>query len=176
MKEQAKQITENIMRKVKMEKVVLSCGATGPNLEKAKKLLELISGMKAQIIKAGPKRRIPAFGVKPGLELGTRVTLRGKKSAEQLRRLLAAVDNELSEDQVAENGFSFGIEEYIEIPGMEYQREIGIRGLNVTVSFIRAGARVKRKKIKRGKIPRRQIVSPKEIINYMEENFKTEFN
>ena len=168
------QIHKNKMRQIKIEKVVLSCGATGQNLEKAKKLLEIISGMKAQIIKAGPKRRIPAFGVKPFLEIGTRVTLRGEKAIETLKRLLGAIDNVLSEKQIAENAFSFGIHEYIEIPGIEYQREIGIRGLNVTVAFTRPGVRVKRRKIKVGKLPHKQNITPEEIINYMEENFDTE--
>ena len=164
---------ENPMREIKIEKVVLSCGATGLDLEKSKKLLEMLSGKKVQIIKAGPKRRIPAFNVKPGLELGTKVTLRKKEAIEILRRLLGAIDNTLSESQISENSFSFGIHEYIEIPGVEYKREIGIRGLNVTVVFIRPGVRVKRKKIKSSRIPAKQIISPEEIIRFMEENFKT---
>ena len=164
---------ENPMREIKIEKVVLSCGATGLDLEKSKKLLEMLSGKKVQIIKAGPKRRIPAFNVKPGLELGTRVTLRKKEAIEILKRLLGAIDNTLSESQISENSFSFGIHEYIEIPGVEYKREIGIRGLNVTVVFIRPGVRVKRKKIKSSRIPAKQIISPEEIIRFMEENFKT---
>lgn len=174
MNQQTETIKENIMTKIKLEKVVLSCGAIGPNLEKSKKLLELISKRKAQIVKAGPKRRIPAFNVKPNMELGTMVTLRNKEAEELLKRLLGAIDNYLDEAQIAENGFSFGIAEYIEIPEIEYQREIGIRGLNVTVTFIRPGVRVKRKKIKKGKIPRKHIVTPKEIIKYMEDNFGTE--
>ncbi len=169
----AAQKTENPMRIIKLEKVVLSCGAVGADLEKAKKLLETISGKKAQIIKAGPKRRIPDFGVKPFLELGTRVTIRGDEAKEILRRLLGAIENKISEKQLAENTFSFGIKEYIEIPGMEYKREIGIRGLNVTASFIRAGVRVKRKKLKRGKLPRKQQVTPEEITKFLEENFNT---
>lgn len=165
--------TENLMRKIRIEKVVLSCGATGSDLERAKKLLEMLSKRKVQIIAAGPKRRIPAFNVKPGLELGARVTLRGREAIDVLKQLLGGIDNELSEDQIAENAFSFGIKEYIEIPGIEYQRDIGIRGLNVTVVFIRPGFRTKRKKIKSSKLPRKQIITQEEIIRFMEENFKT---
>ena len=43
--------------------------------------------------------------------------------------------------------------------------------MNVTVDFARHGKRVERKKIKRGKIPRRQAVSREEIIEYMKENY-----
>ena len=165
----------NPMRKPFISKVVLSAGAVGTDLEKSVKLLEMLSGMKAQIIKSGPRRRIPAFGVKPNMPLGTRVTLRGKKAISLLKKSLGAVDNTLKKSQVNDNHFSFGIKEYIEIPGAEYVREIGIRGFNVTVGFERAGVRVKRKKIKRGKLPRKQNVSKEEIIKFMEENFKTNF-
>ena len=103
------------------------------------------------------------------------MTLRGTKAIELLKKLLAAVSNTLADTQVADNHFSFGIKEYIEIPGIEYQREIGIRGFNITVVFARPGLRVKRKKIKSGKIPKKQYISQEEIMNYMEENFQTEF-
>ena len=116
----------------------------------------------------------PAFGVKPDLELGTRITIRGNDAKELLIRLLAAVDNTLKRSQMSINSFSFGIKEYIEIPGIEYQREIGIKGLNVTVVFIRAGVRVKRKKIKSSPIAKKQNITEEEIIKFMKENFKTE--
>lgn len=168
--------SENKMREVKLEKVILSCGGKSPELEKSVKLLEVITGRKAQIIQTGPKTRIPNFGVKPKMDVGTRITLRGEKAIEVLKRLLGAIDNELSEKQIVENNFSFGIKEYIEIPEIEYIREIGIRGLNITAVFIRAGARIKRKKLKRGRVPERQRVAPKEIIEFMKENFGTEIN
>ena len=41
---------ENSMRKIRIEKILLSAGATGDDLAKAKKLLELVSGKKAQIL------------------------------------------------------------------------------------------------------------------------------
>ena len=112
----------NPMREPKITKLTLSAGATGKDLEKAAKLLEMLSGMKAQIIKSGPKRRIPSFGVKPNMPLGVRVTIRGEKAIELLNRLLGAIDNHLSKDQIDENTVSFGIKEYIEIPGTEYVR------------------------------------------------------
>ncbi|MEM4259477.1 MAG: 50S ribosomal protein L5 [Candidatus Pacearchaeota archaeon] len=164
---------ENPMRNIRIEKVLLSAGATGDDLTKSKKLLEFISGKKAQILTSN--KRIPEFNVRPGLEVGTRVTLRGEEAINMLKKLLGAIDNEIKKNQVSENHFSFGIKEYIEIPGVEYQREIGIRGFNVTVVFARPGLRVKYKKIKHGKFPKKQFVSRDEIIAYMKEVFKTKF-
>ena len=163
---------DNIMRKVKIEKVVLSVGATAEELEKGVKLLKLLTGRNPAKMKSS--KRIPSFGVRPKLEVGAVVTIR-KNPEEILTKLLSAEDNTLKESQISENNFSFGIKEYIEIPGVEYQRELGIRGLDVTVVFKRAGRRVKLRKTKRGKVPARQIISREEIIKYMEENFKTKF-
>lgn len=168
-------MSENVMRKPFVRKVVLSAGATGKELDKAKELLSIVSEKNPQIIKSGPRKRIPSFSVRPNMPLGTSVTIRGEDAIKLLNRLLGAIDNMLKKKQVADNHFSFGIREYIDIPGMEYSREIGIRGFNVTVDFERKGVRVKKKKIKKGKLPKRQTVSKEEIMTFMEENYKTQF-
>ncbi len=160
------------MQKIKIEKVVLSIGGTGENLEKGVKLLEMLIKQKPAKMKS--KKRIPSLGVRPKLEIGAVVTIR-KNPEQVLKRMLMAIDNKLKKKQISENTFSFGIEEYIEIPDTEYQRDIGMIGLDVTVVFTRAGRRVKLKKIKRGKIPKRQIITKEEIIKFMEDNFQTEF-
>ena len=165
---------ENIMRAPKIARVVLSAGAVDKELEKAKRLLEILTEKKAQINKSGPRMRIPAFGVKPKMELGTSVTLRGEDALNILKKLLGAIDNQLNVKQIDKNNFSFGIPEYINIPGMKYVRDIGVRGFNVTVVFERPGVRVKKRKIKPGKIPKKQHVSPEEIIEFMKSTFKTE--
>ena len=54
-----KEIREPIMRKIKIEKVVLSVGGTGENLEKGVKLLEILTGKKPARMKT--KKRIPAL-------------------------------------------------------------------------------------------------------------------
>ena len=62
-----KSATVNVMRKPFISKVVLSAGATGPELDKAKRLLEISDICRAHIIKAGPKRLIPELNVLQGL-------------------------------------------------------------------------------------------------------------
>ena len=162
----------NSMREIKIEKVVLSVGAKADELEKGVKLLEILTNRKpAKMIS---RKRIPTWSVRPNLEVGAVVTIRSDIE-NFLKRLLIAKDNTLKKSQISENNFSFGIEEYIEIPGTEYVRELGIRGFDTTVVFKRAGRRVRLKKIKKGRIPGKQIISKEEIIKFMEEKFSINF-
>jgi large subunit ribosomal protein L5 len=170
--EKPKTKSENLMREIKIEKVVLSIGATGDELEKGVKLLKFLSGRKPAKMKSN--KRIPTLNVRPGLEVGAVVTIR-KDIEKVLKRMLAAEENKLKRKQISMNNFSFGIKEYLEIPGVEYQRDIGIMGLDVTVVFKRTGRRVKLRKIKRGKTPKKQMITKKEIIKFMEDNFQVEF-
>lgn len=160
------------MRQIKIEKVVLNVGATGENLERGVKLLQKITGRKPAKMKS--TKRIPTLSVRPGLEVGVVVTIR-KDAIEILKRMLPAAENKLRRKQISNNNFSFGIKEYIEIPGMEFMRDVGIAGLDVTVVFKRAGRRVMLRKIKRSKVSKKQIITREEIIKFMEEKFGTKF-
>lgn len=166
MTEKNQKAQENIMRKIKLEKVILSCGGTEDKLEKSVKLLSLLTGKKIKQVES--TKRIPSLGVRPGLKTGCVVTLRGEEAEKLLKRLFGAVDNRIDPKQISENHFSFGIKEYLEIPDMEYQREIGLLGLNVTVAFIRAGKRVALRKRAQSALPKKQQVSKEEIIDYLQ--------
>ncbi len=161
---------ENKMRTVKIEKIILNIGGTGEKLEKGFILLKSLSGK--QPVKVKATKRIPTWQVRPGLEVGTKVTLRGDIAERLLEKLLGGIKNTIKEKQIQNNFLSFGIPEYIDIPGTEYLRDVGIMGLEVTVVFSRAGKKVEKKKIKRGKT-RRQTVSIQEIEDFMTNKFKT---
>ena len=165
---------KNKMREIKIEKMVLNCGGIEDKLEKCVKLLEMIAeGRKIYRIKA--TKRIPAFGISPGKIAGCKVTMRDMKQIKDLlKRFFAAHDNEIKEKQITENQLSFGIHEYIEVPGLEYNRDIGILGFEVMLVFSRKGKRVKMKKIKRGHFPKKQAVTPEEIKEYLIKNFGLE--
>ena len=163
--------SNNKMREIKLEKVILNIGGVADKLDKGVILLETLSGKKAIKVKA--TKRIPTWSVRPGLEVGVKVTLRGADALAMVKKLLPAIDNTLKEKQIQDNCFSFGIHEYIEIPGVAYIREVGIMGFEITVVFTRAGKSVEKKKVKRGK-SRRLTVTRKEIEDYLVSNFKTE--
>jgi ribosomal protein L5 len=162
---------ENVMRGVEIEKMTLNIGGITDKLEKGVKLLQLLTDRKPAKIKS--KKRIPSWGVRPKLEVGCKVTIRDKeKIQELLKRLFSGIENEISNKQIQPNHLSIGIREYIEIPGMEYIREVGIMGLEADVVFSRKGGkRNTERKIKRGKMPKKQVITSEEIINYMKKNF-----
>lgn len=166
----AKENKNNVMREFKLEKVVLNIGGTEDKLNKGFILLEKLSGKKPVKVKA--KKRIPSWSVRPGLEVGCKVTLRGKEAESMLKKCLPAIDNTLKSNQIQDNFFSFGIAEYIEIPKMEYIREVGILGFEVTAVFVRPGKYVEKRKIKRNKA-KRSVVSKEEIIEFLESNYGT---
>ncbi|MBR9704457.1 50S ribosomal protein L5 [Candidatus Pacearchaeota archaeon] len=141
---------ENKMYELEIEKMVIQAGGIDDKLEKQIILLKMITNKKVEITKA--KKRIPTFGISPGKKAGCKVTLRDKKQiADLLQRFFATIDNIVKEKQIDMNHFTFGIKEYIEVPGLEYNRDIGILGFEVDLSFKRKGKRVKIRKIKRNK-------------------------
>tara|TARA_Y100000310_G_scaffold338211_1_gene427233 strand:- start:857 stop:1396 length:540 start_codon:yes stop_codon:yes gene_type:complete len=165
---------ENIMKELEVEKMVINCGGVDDKLEKSIKLLEKITENR-KIYQISSTRRIPAFGISPGKKSGCKVTIRNKeKIIELLKRFFAAVDNEISSKKIVENHVSFGVNEYIEVPGLEYDRDIGILGFEVSVVFKKKGKRVKMKKIKQGKYPKRQAVSKEEIIEFLTKHIGVE--
>jgi len=159
----------NRMRTILIDKVTLNIGAGAEieNVNKAVTLLERITG--AKVVKTKAKRRIAAWKLRPGLPIGAKVTLRGAKAEELLKKLLQAVNYELPESSFIENGFSFGIKEYIDIPGVKYDPKIGIIGLQVVVTLMRPGYRVQKRKVKRGKIAPVHKISPEDSLNFAKE-------
>ena len=157
------------MRMPKIDRVVLNVGGVDQKLEKGFILLQKLSGKKP--VKVAATKRIPTWGVRPGLLVGTKVTLRGKEAEDIIHKILPAINNTIKERQIRPNFVSFGVHEYIEIPGMEYIREVGIMGFEVTIVFIRSGKRIEKRKIKQGRA-RRQDVTIEEIEKIMVDKFK----
>ena len=162
----------NQSRNLRIEKVTLNIGAgkDQTKLEKGMKLLEMITGVKP--VKTVTKKRIPGWGLRPGLPIGCKVTLRKDLANETLKRLLNAKDNTLNESQFDDNGsIAFGLEEYIDIQGVSYDPEIGIIGLEVCVTLERNGFRIKRRAMKKARIPKKHAITKGESVEFMKNNF-----
>jgi len=137
-----------------------SCiGASRERLDAAIKILTELTGQKPVLCKA--RKTIKQFGIRKGLEIAAKVTLRGEKAFQFLKKVLAVYDYKVYEGWFDRWGnFSFGIDEHIKIPGTRYVPELGIIGFDVSVSFERPGYRVSRRKRCRNKIPVRHRLTP----------------
>lgn len=169
--------TKNPQRAIKIEKITLNIGVgqAGDKLEKAKKLLNNITNKKP--VQTTTQKRIPTWGLRPNLPIGVKVTLRDNQAKLLLTRLFAALDNEISEKKFDRFGnFAFGIPEYIDIPGVAYDIDIGIIGLEVAVTLKRAGFRIKKRRIKPSKIKQSHMVTKKEAIDYLKDNYNVKIS
>jgi len=166
---------ENPMLKTKIDKVVvnISVGKSGEPLEKASKILKQLTGQNPCKRKA--KKTIRDFGIRKGEPMACLVTLRKERARSFLEKAFQAVDNKISKGCFDRLGnFSFGIKEHIEIPGTKYVPELGIHGMDVSVSLIRPGYRVKHRHRAKSKISASHIVRPEEAMSFIKEEFGIE--
>ncbi|AIF68795.1 50S ribosomal protein L5 [Palaeococcus pacificus DY20341] len=160
------------MRRPKVAKVTINIGVgeSGERLTKAEKMLEDLVGQKP--IRRRAKQTNRDFGIRRGEPIAVKVTLRGEKAREMLKRLFAAVDNKVKASNFDNHGnLCFGVNEHINIPGVEYDPEIGIFGMDVCVTLERPGFRVAKRRRRRHHIPTRHKLTKDEGIVFIEEEF-----
>jgi large subunit ribosomal protein L5 len=158
------------MLKPKITKVVvnISVGKSGEPLEKAVKVLKEITGQNPCKRKA--KKSVRDFGIRKGEPIACIVTLRKEKTTDFLKKVLPIVDNKLSKECFDKYGnFSFGLKEHIEIPGVKYDPDIGIFGMDICVSLSRAGYRVKNRRRKETNIGSKHILESDESMVFVKD-------
>lgn len=163
------------MKEIKIEKVTLNIGvgSSGEKLEKAKLLLQRLTGQKP--IETLSRKRIPTWDIRKKLPIGVKVTLRGRKALEFLDKCLDSVDRRIPKKSFDNSGnFSFGVREYIDLPGFKYDPSIGMFGFDVCVTLMKPGLRVMKRKRKERKPPTKQRVKKDESIDFAEKELKVE--
>ncbi len=161
------------MRTIQIEKVTLNVGAgkEQTKLEKGLLLLKHITTLTP--VKTVTQKRIATWGLRPGLPIGCKVTIRDKEQIKNLlSRLLLAKNNELKAIQFDENGnIAFGTHEYIDIPNVSYNHEVGIMGFETCITLIRPGFRIKRRKNRKQKVGKKHRITREEAIEFMKKEF-----
>ena len=165
-------MSDNPMRSLRISKLTLNFGA-GKNpqlLERGMLLLEKVAGVPP--VQTKTQKRIPNWNLRPGLPIGAKITVRGKRAEELLAKLLTAKHEGLSVRNFDENGnLSFGVPEYIEISGMKYDPEIGMLGFEASVTIERPGYRIKRRRLFPRKIPTQHQVTKEDSIAFVTEKY-----
>ena len=161
------------MREPTVEKVVvhMGVGEGGRELADAEEILEDVTGQ--QSVRTLAKSTKPEFGIREGDPIGAKVTLREEDAEEFLETALPLAD--VSARQFDEYGnFSFGVAEHTEFPSQEYDPNVGIYGMDVTVNMVRPGYRVsKREKVTRS-IPSKHRLTVEDAVAFLEANFDVE--
>jgi large subunit ribosomal protein L5 len=163
------------MLRPRIEKVVvnISVGKSGEPLEKAARVLKEITGQTP--CKRRAKDTVRDFGIRKGESIACIATLRKEKAIEFLNKVLPVVDKKLSSKSFDRQGnFSFGLKEHIELPGVKYDPDVGIFGMDICVSVIRPGYRVKTRRKKRSKIGTRHVLTPEDSIVFAKDTLGVE--
>ncbi len=166
-----KQKNKNPMKEIRIEKVVLNIGCgKEKNPEHAAEILKRITGRKPVITKTHKRT---TFGVAKNRPIGAMVTIR-KNAEDLLKKLFAAIDNKIKASNFDEHGnFAFGIPEYILIPGVKYDPNLQMLGMDVCVTLERPGYRVKRKRLRK-RIKKSHMITKEEAIKWVKERFNVE--
>jgi large subunit ribosomal protein L5 len=155
------------MREPRIEKVVahMGVGEGGRELATGEDILEELTGQAP--VRTTAKRANQEFGIREGDPIGAKVTLRGEKAEDFLERALGVA--ELNRSQFDETGnFSFGVQEHTDFPSQEYNPNIGIYGLDVTVTLVRPGYRVSKRDQVTRSIPSGHRLTPEDAARFLE--------
>lgn len=165
----------NPMKAPRIEKVIvhMGVGESGEHLVNAEGIMKEITGQ--TVVRTYAKKTLPAFGIKKNEPIGCKVTLRGVGAEEFLKTALSIVDKKLSASQFDKNGnVAFGIEEHTDFPGMRYDPNIGVFGMDVNVVVNRPGYRISKRRISERRVPSAHRITKEDTISFFKENFFVE--
>lgn len=162
----------NVMQELRISKITVNMGVGegGEKLAKAENLLEKLTEQKP--LKTLARSTNPTFGIRKGVPIACKVTLRKEKAERFLKKALDAVERKLKSTNFDNRGnVSFGIKEHIDIPGVRYDPAVGIFGMDVCLTVERPGYRIKRRKVLQRKISKSHSIAKEEAINFMKEKY-----
>lgn len=167
----------NKMREILIEKVTVNIGVgePGEKLDQAKDLLSRIAEDRKPI-ETQAKRREPAFKLRKGLSIGSKVTLRDAAAKSFLEKALIARRKALKESNFDRQGnFAFGVREYIDFPGVKYDPSIPMFGFDVCVSLTRRGRRVSVRKLRPASVGKSHRITKEEAMEFVKNTFDVKF-
>merc|ERR1712037_548523 len=145
-------------------------GESGDRLTRAARVLEQLTGQQPVFSKA--RYTLRSFGIRRNEKIAVHVTVRGEKALEILERGLKVKEYELLQKSFSDTGnFGFGINEHIDL-GIKYDPTTGIYGMDFFVCLTRPGARVSRRKIRKGRVGFSHKVTKEDAIKWFQDKFE----
>jgi large subunit ribosomal protein L5 len=132
---------KNIMEVPKLEKIIINMGVSDAKdnpkaMEAAVNDLGIITGQKPLITKA--KKSIATFKIREGMDIGCKVTMRGKRMYEFLDRFINITLPRVRDFRgISPNSFdgrgnyALGVKEQLIFPEIEYDKIDKVRGMDV---------------------------------------------
>ena len=165
----------NEMKALKVEKITVNIGVGegGERLRKARQVLEAVTNQSAILTMS--KTINKDWDIRKDMPIGCKVTLRGEKAEDFLRRALDTRNKKIADWSFDEQGnVAFGIPDHTDFKEMKYDPNIGVFGMDVCVTIERPGFRVKKRRVQPRKIPKRHRITPEESMDFLQEAFDVE--
>ena len=135
---------DNLMQVPRISKITVNMGvgeavADKKVMDAAVADLTLITGQKPLITKS--RKAIASFKIRAGLQIGAKVTLRGKRMYEFLDRLISIAMPRIRDFRGmsprafdGQGNYSLGVKEQIIFPEIQYDQIDQVRGMDITIT------------------------------------------
>ena len=157
----------SVMRMIRVEKAVINMGVGegGEKLIKAEKVMVMLT--KRKPVRTISRTTSKDLGLREGMPIGCKVTLRGKEAEEFITRAFWVKENRIADYSFDKEGnFSFGVNDYTDFEGMKYDPQIGIFGMDISVTLARKGKRIAIRKRQPRRLPQKQRITQDEGKNF----------
>jgi large subunit ribosomal protein L5 len=161
-------MNKNLIEQPRIRKVTVNIGVgkEEERLKKAEKVLKLLTHRKS--IRTLSKVTSKDWGIRKGIPIGCKVTLRGKAAENFLQSAFRAKGGSVAKYSFDSQGnLSFGIADYTDFEGQKYDPKIGTFGMDISITLGKPGYRVKYRRRGKGKIPKKHQVGVEEAMSFL---------
>jgi large subunit ribosomal protein L5 len=153
--------------------VNMGVGEGGDRLAKAEATMEKLTGQKP--MRTFGKMNNRDLGVRPGMPIGCKVTLRGDGAADFVQRALYTRHNKVFNWSFDNQGnLQFGVVDHTTFEGERYDPEMGVFGMDVAITLEKPGHRIKHRRLLARKVPQKHRVTREEALAFLTSKFTME--
>ncbi len=166
----SEQMTQPRIAKVTVN---IGVGEGGERLEKAEKVMTKLTGAKP--MRTFGKVNNRELGVRPGMPIGCKATLRGEAAEDFIKRSLYTRLNKVHDWSFDNQGnLQYGVSDHTTFEGERYDPDIGVFGMDVAITLEKPGHRIKHRRLLARKVPQRHRVTREEAMAFLQERFSME--
>lgn len=153
--------------------VNIGVGEAGEKLNKAELVLNSLTGQKP--VQTLSKTTNKDWGLRKRMPIGCKVTLRKKSAEKFFIEALKTRENKIADYSFDDQGnLSFGIPDHTLFEGQKYDPDIGIFGMDISITIEKLGYRIKHRRIDKRKISQKHQIKREETINFITKTYNVE--